>query len=196
MKRHIKGPAIAVCVVLIAAMAAAAHASTIEYAEPGSVYWAWNPNSPPDPEFDGQGWSWPDPWTPIVLPMDQPMTIPAGGGIFLGLANEEVKDWTKIVTLEFFTGAVVPVEFKAGYEDGETKTWTMELVDSTTTYRKWQGAIFNQPGWEWVRLHNPLQEEQSLRIQSFSSECVIPEPLTITLLSLGMALAGVRRFIG
>ena len=117
------------------------------------------------------------------------MLLQPGESIWLGLANEQrLEPWFKLITLEFFTGGVVPIEYKAGFEDGSTITWSMNLVDSTTIYRRWEGRIDPQPGWEWVRLYNQLDTEQSLRIESFTSKCVVPVPgaAMLTVMGAGM----------
>ncbi|NLK41863.1 MAG: PEP-CTERM sorting domain-containing protein [Planctomycetes bacterium] len=154
-----------------------------------------NPTSPPDPVFDPEkGWAWPDPWELVPAPTnDEPLvrTLGASGSLWLGLGNAQIPNWTKIVTLEFW-GVVVPVDFKTGYEDGTTKTWTMELVDSTTAWRKWEGTIKPQPGWEWVELHNNLNDPQEIRITRFDSICV-PEPATLIIVAIGGSMVGMLR---
>jgi hypothetical protein len=153
--------------------------------------------NPPNPTYDPAGdrvdWASP-PWRPLVVPMDEPRMTPPGGSWFLGLTNRFEPLPLKVVTLECFTGGVVPAEGVAGFADGTTTTWTMSLRDSTTTYRKFVGYITPQPVWEWIELRNPLDTAQSVRIQSFTSVCRIPEPTILGgAVLMGLSLLRTRR---
>jgi hypothetical protein len=169
---------------------AAAYLDVYEY---DGVSEANPPNPTYDPTNDRVNWPSP-PWRPLVIPMTEPRMIPPGGSWFVGLTNRFEPLPLKVVTLEYFTGGVVPAEGVAGYPDGTTTTWTMSLKDSTVTYRKFVGFISPQPVWEWIELRNLLETAQPVRIHSFTSECRIPEPTILGgAVLMGVSLLRTRR---
>ena len=142
-------------------------------------------------------------WTKITLP--HAYQIGANSSIWLGLNNSQVLTKTKTVTLEYNAGSIIANDFVAGYQDNHTVSWSMEIIDSTTTYRKWEGTINPQPSWECIKLTNTTTSVQSISIVSLSSICnpnpvpvpwdvyIVPEPATICLIGFGGLLLRHKR---
>jgi len=139
--------------------------------------------------------------TVVVLQPDEYLTI--------GMDNWWFEDKFKTLYLEFDVApgacpcepAIEIVGLEWGYHpltysgpSGSRVLYENITDNEDSLHYSWSAEIYPQPDWEKLTLHNVSHSGMELSSIVFSSECIVPEPITITLLGMGcLALAASRR---